>query len=362
MPFQAPACPPSLQRSRDQTKVAYKQLGNSGLRISVPILGTMAFGIKTLGLPWLVDDEKSILELLKGAYERGLNTWDMANVYSSGWNEEIVGRAIRELKIPRQKLVLMTKIGMYVPDDPNANSHMYPWMAETIDYVNQGGLSRTAIFNAVDKCLERLQVDYIDLLQVHRYDPSVQPEETMKALHDLTQLGKVRYIGACSMWTYQFQRMQDIAQQHGWTKFISMQDQYSLCYREEEREMIKYCKETGVGIIPWSPLYRGLLARPLDAPPTTRSEALKSHPVFKYMIGSDGKIIKRVEDVAKLRGWKMSQVALVWLLQKGAIPIVGMSSLERIDDAIAIKGMQLTEDEMKYLEEEYQAKEISGHH
>lgn len=225
----SPPAPPSLQNSKDRTRVAYQQLGASGLRMSVPILGTMAFGVKTPGQPWLVDDETAIMDLLEGAYNRGLNTWDTANVYSAGWNEKMIGRTLKERGIPRNRVTLLTKIGMYVPEDPAVNPHMFPWMADTIDYVNQGGLSRTAIFNAVEASLERLQADYIDVLQLHRYDPKVKPEETMKALHDLVQAGKVRYIGACSMWTYQFQEMQHIAEKFGWTKFVVMQNQYSLC-------------------------------------------------------------------------------------------------------------------------------------
>ncbi|KAL2826747.1 Aldo/keto reductase [Aspergillus pseudoustus] len=356
------AIPPSLQSSKERTKVAYKQVGTSGLRVSVPILGTMAFGLKTPGQPWLVDDETAIMDLLEGAYNRGLNTWDTANVYSGGWNEKIIGRTLRERNIPRHKVTLLTKIGMYVSEDPGVNPHMFPWMSETVDFVNQGGLSRTAIFNAVQATLERMQTDYIDLLQIHRYDPSVRPEETMKALHDLVEAGKVRYIGACSMWTYQFQEMQNIAERNGWTKFISMQNQYSLCYREEEREMIKYCKMTGVGILSWSPLYRGLLARPVDAPPTTRGKALKSHPVFKYMDEGDEAIINRVSDIAVQNQCKMSQVALAWLVQKGSVPITGMATLARIDDAAATRDVVLSETDLKYLEELYQPKPVSGHY
>lgn len=221
--------PPSLQNAKDRTRVAYRNLGASGLRVSVPIFGTMAFGLKTPGQPWLLDDETAIMDLLEGAYNRGLNTWDTANVYSSGWNEKMIGRTLKQREIPRDRVILMTKVGMYVPEDPAVNPHMFPWMSDTIDYVNQGGLSRTAIFNAVKASLARLQTDYLDVLQVHRYDPNVRPEETMKALHDLVQAGMVRYIGACSMWTYQFQEMQNIAEKNGWTKFVSMQNQYSLC-------------------------------------------------------------------------------------------------------------------------------------
>lgn len=198
----------------------------------------------------------------------------------------------------------------------------------------------------------------MDMLQIHRYDPDTPIEETMEALHDLVKMGKVRYIGASSMWTYQFVMMQACAEKNGWTKFISMQNQHSLLYREEEREMNKYCHETGVGLIPWSPLYRGYLARPLSATGTTkRSNGQQS----KELNEADQAIINRVEELANKKGWQMSHVAMVWSIQKGDIPIIGFSKVERIDEALEIKGKALTDEEMKYLEEPYQPKNIMGH-
>jgi aryl-alcohol dehydrogenase-like predicted oxidoreductase len=208
--------------------------------------------------------------------------------------------------------------------------------------------------------LARLETDYIDLLQIHRFDSKVPIEETMEALHDLVKMGKVRYIGASSMWTYQFVMMQACAEKHRWTKFVSMQNQHSLLYREEEREMNKYCLETGVGLIPWSPLYGGDLARPLSASPTTE----RSHSRAKMLSGlsdADKTIIKRVEEVAEKKGWKMSHVAMAWCIQKGEIPIIGFSNVERIDEALEIKGKTLTDEEVKYLEEPYQPKAITDH-
>jgi len=352
--------PKELQASIDNTKVSYSQLGKCGLRVSVPILGAMSFGSKAWQ-PWVVDDEAEVEKLLKGAYDRGLNTWDTANVYSNGRSEEMIGNVIKKCKIPRHKLVLLTKCFGTVGEIPEVNHIKYPHMKNTKDYINQGGLSRTAIFTAVNASLKRLQTDYIDLLQIHRFDATVPVEETMKALHDLVESGKVRYIGASSMWTYQFQRMQVVAEQHNWTKFVSMQNQYSLCYREEEREMNKFCAETGVGLIPWAPLYRGHLARPSSSEDTDRSAATKNHSMFKDGTGPDISIIKRVEELATKHGWKMSQVALAWIIQKGTIPIVGFSNLGRLDEAVDVKGKTLTDEEMKYLEEPYQPKPVIGH-
>ena len=212
----------------------------------------------------------------------------------------------------------------------------------------------------MDASLQRLGTDYIDLLQIHRYDASVSPEETMKALHDLVQAGKVHYIGASSMWTYQFARMQFIAEKNGWTKFVSMQNRYSLTYREEEREMNKFCNETGVGLIPWGILSGGLLARPSGVE-TARSK--NSAAFFDRTTEADEAINKRVQDVAEKKGWKMSQVALAWIREKGCIPIIGLTSAstERLDEACALRDLKLTPDEVKYLEEPYVPKPVSGH-
>ncbi|CAK7220657.1 hypothetical protein SBRCBS47491_004262 [Sporothrix bragantina] len=352
---------PGLYKSRQDTKVSYTALGSSGLKISVPVFGTASFGDDNTLQPWLETDENKFMEMLKAAYDRGMNTWDTANVYSGGWNERVIGKALQKYNIPRNKVVILTKCFGMVGEEAAVNDHVYPWMAQTKDYVNQGGLSRAAIFNAVNASLQRLQTPYIDILQIHRYDSTVRPEETMKALHDLVQSGKVRYIGASSMWTYQFQHLQNVAERHNWTRFICMQNHYSLCYREEEREMMKYCKETGVGVISWSPMYRGLLARPIDYPETVRGQALKTHPAFKTVTNTDREIIKRVQEVAEKKGWKMMHVAYSWMVQKGSTPITGLSTIERLDDAVHVTGKVLSQEEMQYLDELYEPKPVAGH-
>ncbi|TVY34756.1 Aldo-keto reductase, partial [Lachnellula subtilissima] len=267
-----PPVPASLQKSIDDTKVEYVQLGTSGLRVSSPILGTMGIGSKQW-LEWVIEKEEG-LQVLKMAWDRGLTTWDTANIYSSGVNEEIIGKAITKFHIPRENLTLLAKVRGTVPEEPGVFNWMFEdQMAKSKDYMNKGDSpifninsttqststsikshpksSRGAIFKAVNASLKRLGTDYIDLLQIHRYYPDVPPAETMKALHDLVESGKVRYISTSSMWTYQFASMQFIAEKNGRTKFISMQNRYNLLYKEEEREMIRFCKETGVGIIPW---------------------------------------------------------------------------------------------------------------
>jgi aryl-alcohol dehydrogenase-like predicted oxidoreductase len=221
------------------------------------------------------------------------------------------------------------------------------------------GLTRSAIFKAVDDSLARLGTTYIDLLQIQRYDKVTPPEETMKALHDLVQAGKVRYLGASSMWATQFAELQFIAEKNHWTKFVSMQNYYNLCYREEEREMNLFCNKTGVGLIPWSPLHAGRLARPLGYNASVRSK----RPSFHHpgITEVDEEIINRVEKVATKKGWKMSEVALVWHKSKGTVPIVGFNSVKRIEEASGMKGKVLSEEEIVYLEEPYVARPVAGH-
>ncbi|KAK9452246.1 NADP-dependent oxidoreductase domain-containing protein [Limtongia smithiae] len=340
-------------------KVEYKRLGKSGLRVSVPILGMMGMGSPTWQ-SWCLNKEQS-LPILKRAYDLGVTTWDTANAYSEGESERLIGYAMKEYNIPREELVLMTKIYY-----PVANEKIEPFITDLSkrpEYVNQLGLSRGAIFKQVDACLERMQTDYIDLLQIHRYDKNVEPEEVMGALNDLVKSGKVRYIGASSMWAYQFTQLQHVAEKNGWTKFISMQDHYSLLYREEEREMHPYCNITGVGIIPWSPLFKGLLARPSSVTDTLRmttgTGALKTPPpTVKPEVKE---IIDRVEEISKKKGWTMTEVALVWIMSKVTSPIVGINSIARLEDAIKINGKELAEDELKYLEEPYLPRPIIGH-
>lgn len=347
--------PISLKKSVEDTKVDYVGLGKSGLRVSVPILGAMSFGHKDWA-SWVIDEEEA-LPLLKAAWDAGLNTWDTANIYSNGVSEEIIGRAIKKFNIPRQKLLILTKAFGAVGEEPNVGLFFWPKeAAASKDYVNQRGLSRQALFNAVDASLRRLDTTYIDLLQIHRFDNETPIEETMEALHDLVKSGKVRYIGASSMWATQFAQLQFVAEKNGWTKFISMQNHYNLLYREEEREMNRFCNATGVGLIPWAPLAGGKLARPADAHGST--ERSKTAP---GLTEADKIIVSRVEELAKKKGWTLSQVALAWENKRVSSPIIGFSSVERLEEALSVRGKVLTDEEEKYLEEPYVPKAVSGH-
>ncbi|KAL8822668.1 MAG: hypothetical protein Q9191_006600 [Dirinaria sp. TL-2023a] len=356
--------PRSLRESVDSSKAEYRQLGKSGLRVSVPILGAMSFG-NSGWMDWLLSEDKA-LPILKAAYDRGLNTWDTANVYSNGESERIIGKAIREYNIPRQKVVILSKCWGCVAEEPGIRTSLADigrQLPYSKDYVNQ-----FAILTAVEASLARLQTTYLDLLQIHRFDASVPIEETMQTLHDLVRSGKVRYIGASSMWTYQFAMMQFCAKKHGWTKFISMQNHYSLLYREEEREMNRYCSESGVGLIPWAPLARGHLARPRSSfGSTNRSAGEKSAPLNPAMVYPppitevDTVIIGHVEEIARKRGWTMSQVALAWINSKVTSPIIGFSSVDRIEEALASRGKVLDEEEIKLLQEPYVTRPVSGH-
>ncbi|TDL18369.1 Aldo/keto reductase [Rickenella mellea] len=340
-----------------QSAVEYRRLGKSGLRVSVPIVGAMSFGNDKWG-SWVINEDKA-LPLLKAAWDRGVSTIDTANVYSNGDSERIIGKFIKQYNIPRRKLLILTKCNGLVHDEPGVRTILQPGLKDTRDYVNQSGLSRNAILNAVDASLERLGTDYIDLLQIHRYDFNTPPEETMKALHDLVQSGKVRYIGASSMRAWQFAGLNHIAEINGWTKFISMQNEYSLLYREEEREMNAYCNHHGIGLIPWGPLHAGDLARPFGSS-TTRSEAAKGGPFERNYSEADQEIINRTEELSKKKGWTIGQVALAWINTKVSSPIVGVNSPERLEEAI-ITGKTLSDEEIKYLEEPYKPKAVRGH-
>jgi len=338
--------------------IEYRQLGKSGLKISVPIVGAMSFGSPEWA-SWVIGEEES-LAVLKAAWDRGINTIDTANVYSNGVSEIITGKFIKKYSIPRERIIVATKCQGLVGHEPRIRTVFHPELKKERDYVNQAGLSRAAIFNAVNASIARLDTPYIDLLQIHRYDPDTPAEETMKALHDLVESGKVRYIGASSMRCWQFAHLNDVADKRGWTKFISMQNEYSLLYREEEREMNAYCKFNGIGIIPWAPLGGGYLARPLNTGETKR-EAHAKGTIFEHKLSeAEIAIISRVEELAKKHEKKMSQVALAWVTGKITSPIVGMSSVQRLDENITT-GFTLTEDEVKYLEEPYQPVKVRGH-
>ncbi|KAG9022083.1 hypothetical protein FRB95_000880 [Tulasnella sp. JGI-2019a] len=298
------------------------------------------------------------MPLLKAAWDRGVNTFDTANVYSNGESEKILAKFIKTYNIPREKIIILTKCYFLVGDTPGLFvGFRGDELAKSRDYVNQSRLSRAAIFNAVEKSLERLETPYIDLLQIHRYDGETPAEETMCALNDLVRSGKVRYIGASSMWAWQFAEYNHVAEKNGWTQFVSMQNQYSLIYREEEREMIPYCLNKGIGLIPWAPLAEGHLARPVKSEETKRMQT----SLFKRTpTDADNVIIARVEALAKKYNVPMAQIAMAWIMIKATSPIIGMSSPARLEDAI-IGDLSLTPEEIKSLEEPYAVRAISGH-
>lgn len=330
----------------------YENLGKSGLKVSKIILGAMSFGNKNWR-DWVMDDEDQIMKLLKHAYDRGIRTWDTADMYSDGDSERWIGKFLEKYNINRSTLTILSKVFMKCADDPNLEDNEMNW-------INRDGLSRKHIMDGVQASCERLGT-YIDVYQIHRLDKSVPKEEIMEALHDVVKSGRVRYIGASSMRATEFAQLQFIAEKNNWTKFISMQNFYNLLYREEEREMIPFCQETGVGIIPWSPVGRGVLTRPLGES-TTRLETdnmLKNLQFWKGDVSAQ--IIGRVQELATTKNCSMAMIAIAWALAKGTNPIVGFSSTKRIDEAIEALKIDFTKEEMDYLEEIYQPKPIEGH-
>ncbi|KAG2018810.1 hypothetical protein CC2G_008200 [Coprinopsis cinerea AmutBmut pab1-1] len=293
------------------------------------------------------------------SWEAGINTFDTADVYSNGLSEIILGNAIKKLNIPREEIVVLSKVFFTVAKKPEEYC-LFGEGADNTGYVNQWGLSRKHIFDGVKNSLKRLQLDYIDVLQCHRFDYDTPIEETMQALHDVVKAGYVRYIGMSSCHAHQFQAMQNYAINNNLTPFISMQNHYNLLYREEEREMFPALKGSGVGAIPWSPLARGLLTRPLNVE-THRSGT----DLFKgYKVEGGGeKIISSVESIAKKRGVSMAQVALAWVMSKPGVsaPIVGTTSVDKLYDLLKAIDLKLTEDEIKELEGPYEAQGIFGH-
>ena len=319
----------------------YVKLGNSGLEVSKICLGCMSFGESGMGThAWTLNEETS-RQFMKKSLDAGINFFDTANVYSLGTSEEFVGRALRDYAL-RDEVVVATKVHGTMRKGRNA-----------------AGLSRKAIMTEVDHSLRRMGMDYIDLYQIHRFDPTTPIEETMEALHDVVKAGKARYIGASSMWAWQFSKAQYIAEQHGWTKFISMQNHYNLLNREEEREMMPLCVDQGVGVIPWSPLARGRLTRDWDNA-TSRSETDEfGKGLYKP---EDQVIVERVAEVARELGAPRAQVALAWVLSKPFVtsPIVGATKDAHIDDAIAACELQLSAEHIARLEEPYTPHESVG--
>lgn len=339
----------------------YTRLGKSGLKISKIVLGGMSYG-NPEWREWVLD-EASSLPLLKHAYEAGINTWDTADTYSNGESEILIGKALKQYNIPRNRVVILSKCYFGVADPGEKGGFTLAKGNESAQWVNRTGLSRKHILDAVDASVARLGT-YIDVLQIHRLDHDTPREEIMKALNDVVESGKVRYIGASSMAAWEFQTLQNIADKHGWHKFISMQNYYNLIYREEEREMIPYCNDTGVGLIPWSPIARGALARPFDSRSTLRET---TDPIIASLVRGreseiDKLIVGRVQELAAKKGVSMARVAIAWALKKGTSPIVGLNSKERIDDAVeTVKWLSeggLTEEDSRYLEEGYAPKSV----
>ena len=321
----------------------YRKLGRTGLDVSPVCLGCMSFGDPGRGAhPWSLDEEAS-RPLIRRALEAGINFFDTANVYSDGSSEEIVGRALAEFA-DRDEVVIATKVHGKMRSGPNGR-----------------GLSRKVIMTEIDHSLRRLGTDYVDLYQIHRWDRHTPIEETLEALHDVVKAGKARYIGASSMYAWQFSKALHASERNGWARFVSMQNHYNLLNREEEREMLPLCADESIAVLPWSPLARGRLTRDWDET-TSRSETDEFGKTLYDTSSSDRTIVKRVAALAESRGVPRAQVALAWLLSKSVVtsPIVGVTKMAHLDDAIAALDLELTADEIASLEEPYTPHPVVG--
>ena len=323
----------------------YTNLGSTGVRVSRVCLGMMSFGNDS-ERPWVLD-EQAAEPIVKSAVDDGVTFFDTADTYSGGASEVATGKILPKF-LTRDEMVVATKV--FMPMTPGENG---------------GGLSRKHILSAIDASLQRLNLDYVDLYQIHRWDSRTPIEETMEALHDVVRAGKARYLGASSMFAWQFAKAQHVATTHGWTPFVAMQNHYNLIYREEEREMIPQCVDQGVGVIPWSPLARGVLAgnRGRDGEKrTTRSET-DQFTDYLYSQPTDFDVVDAVADVAADRGVPSAQIALAWLLAKPGVtaPIIGATKPGHMADAIAAEALELTDDEIKRLEAPYVAHPVLGH-
>lgn len=343
----------------------YVNLGATGLRVSPICLGMMTYG-SPKWRPWVLDENAS-RPFIRRAVEAGINFFDTANMYSNGVSEELTGKLLKEYT-RREEVVIATKVFFHVSKTDISYDAASAKRSNTPP--NTSGLSRKHIFDAVDASLKRLGTDYIDLYQIHRWDYSTPIEETMEALHDVIKSGKVRYIGASSMWAWQFAKAQQIAKENNWTPFVSMQNHYNLMYREEEREMIPLCKDQGVALIPWSPLARGFLAgnrKPEDKDENNNQfatvRAKTDEMALRYFYNDAAfKIVNTLTKVAKAKGLSNAQVAYAWLLHKGVTaPIVGASKLPQLEEAIVAASVSLTKEEIEELEKPYVPGPILGH-
>lgn len=315
----------------------YVKLGRSGLEVSKLSLGTMSFGVPERGnTPWSLNEEQS-RPIIKKALELGFNFFSSANMYSDGTSEEVLGRAIKDVA-RRDEVVISTKVFVPMRKGPNTM-----------------GLSRKAIMTEIDNSLRRLGTDYVDLYQIHRWDPNTPIEETMETLHDLVKAGKVRYIGASSMLAWQFAKAQHVAERNGWTRFVAMENRLNLLYREEEREMLPLCKDEGVGVTPYLPLAAGRLTRDWNEQTSRSKKDQVAKALFIKTEEADRKVAERVAEVAANRGIPRAQVALAWLLQKEEVtaPIIGSTKISHLEDAVSALSVKLTPEEIASLEELY---------
>lgn len=324
----------------------YANLGKTGMKVSRLCLGMMSYGSKSWR-DWVLDEEQA-KPFIKRALDAGINFFDTADVYSLGESERITGNLLKHFGVKRENVIVATKVRNQMSGDPNDK-----------------GLSRKHIMDSIDKSLKRLQMDYVDLYQIHRWDDETPIEETMEALNDVVRSGKARYIGASSMYAWQFAKAQHTAERHGWSCFSSMQNHYNLVYREEEREMIPQCVDQGMGLIPWSPLARGFLAgnrRKEDWGDTTRAKS-DTFGHSMYFREEDFAVVERAGEVAKERGVTVSQIALAWLMSKPHIsaPIIGATKMDHLEQALAAVDIKLTDEEVKRLEEPYKPHPVLGH-
>ena len=328
----------------------YVRLGNSGLKVSRICLGCMTYGAPATGelkpgrQAWALNEQQS-RPFLKQALDLGINFFDTANVYSSGASEEVLGNFIKE-NVRRESVVIATKVYGIMRDEPNGS-----------------GLSRKAILFEAEQSLRRLQTEYIDLYQIHRLDYETPMEEMLEALHDLVKAGKVRYIGASSMYAWQFAKLLYLADLHGWTRFVSMQNHYNLIYREEEREMMSLCSAERIGVVPWSPLARGRLARPWASESTKRSETDQfGNTMYSKTEEADKRVVDRLSELAQKREVPMAQFALAWLLSKPGVtaPIVGANKPHHLTDAVAALTVRLNPEDIQSLEEPYVPHPVLG--
>lgn len=325
----------------------YVRLGNTGTKVSAICLGCMSYGDASTGTHGWVLDEKESRAFYARALELGINFFDTANIYSLGTSEAFLGRALRELGARREDMVIATKVHGALRKTPNA-----------------GGLSRKAILFECDESLRRLGMDYVDLYQIHRYDPTTPIEETLEALDSLVRAGKVRYLGASSMYAYQFARALQLQARNGWAQFVTMQPHYNLIYREEEREMLRLCVEERIGVLPWSPLARGRLARAAGTATDTKRDRTDAFARRLYDASetSDREIIAAVSRIASTRGVSMAQIAMAWVRRHPAVtaPIVGATKLTHLDDAVASLAIQLDDEEARALEAPYTPRAVAG--